>query len=205
VGQAKDVILDLHSGRVVGFRAKSGPFTRRILPFDQVKAIGPDAITVASAAALLDARATPALLALAGEKYRRTDCRVLTESGAELGQLSWRDLRFDLVTGEVQIVLQVQGSSFTTYMVDLLFDVVSLFQPLDEWCSNPWHLELFLPLTAVLKVNRNLVIVRSQAEADCRAQQQAAVNRQQERLRNARECFKLTLARAWRRVTGKTP
>jgi uncharacterized protein YrrD len=38
VGQAKDVILDLASGRIVGFRAKSGPFTHRLLRFDQVKA-----------------------------------------------------------------------------------------------------------------------------------------------------------------------
>jgi hypothetical protein len=32
------VILDLASGRIVGFRAKSGPFTHRLLRFDQVKA-----------------------------------------------------------------------------------------------------------------------------------------------------------------------
>jgi uncharacterized protein YrrD len=205
VGQAKDVILDLASGRVAGFRAKSGPFTHRILPFDQAKAIGPDAITVASAASLLDERTPAALLALAREKYRRTDCRVLGESGTELGQLSWRDLRFDSVSGEVQIVLEVQGSSFITYLVDLVLDVVSIFQPLDSWSINPWHLAICLPLTAVLKVNGKVVIVKSQAEADFRDQQQAAVNKQHERLKNSRECFKLTLARAWRRVTGKTP
>jgi len=204
VGQARDVILDLASGRVVGFRAKSGPFTHRILRFDQAKAIGPDAITVESAASLLDPPTTPELVALAGERYRRTDCRVVTEGGTELGQLSWRDLRFDPVSGEVQIVLKVQGSSFITYVIDLLLDVVSIFQPLDAWSNNPWHFELHLPLTTVLKVNRNLVIVRVQAEADCWDQRQATVNEQQERLKNARERFRLTLARVWRRLTGKT-
>jgi len=205
VGQAKDVILDLASGRIVGFRAKSGPFTHRLLRFDQVKAIGPDAITVESAASLLDPRTTPALLTLASEKYRRTDCRVVTESGTELGELSWRDLRFDPVSGEVQLVLKVQGSSFTSYLIDLLFDVVSLFQPLDAWSINSWRFELYLPLTAVLKVNRDLVIVRSQADADCWDQRQAIVNKQQERLKNSRERFRLTIVRAWKRVTGKTP
>ncbi len=204
VGQAKDVILDLASGRVAGFRAKSGPFTHRILRFDQVKAIGPDAITVASAASLLDPHKTHALVALAGKKYRRTDCQVVTESGTELGQLSWRDLRFDSVSGEVQIVLKVQGSSFITYLIDLVFDVVSIFQPLDASRNNPWRFELHLPLTAVLTVNRNRVIVRAQAEADCRDQRQAIVNKQQEGLKNTRERFRLTLARVWRRLTGKT-
>ena len=205
VGQAKDVILDLASGRVAGFRVRSGPFTSGVLAFADVKAIGPDALTVASAASVRDARATPALLSLARERYRRTDCRVVTESGTELGQFSWRNLRFDPATGEAQMVLEVKSSSFTTYMIDLLFDVVSIFQPLGEWSINPWHVEVCLPLAAVLKVNRDLVIVRSQAEADCRAQQEAAVNRQHERLKNSREWFKLALARAWRRVTGRTP
>jgi uncharacterized protein YrrD len=203
VGKAKDVILDLPSGRVAGFRAKSGPFTRCILPFEQVKAIGPDAIIVESASSLLDPRATPALLTLAEEKFRRTNCRVISESGIELGELSWRDLRFNPVNGEAQIVLKVNASTITSYMIDLLFDVVSIFQPLDEWINNPWHLELLLPLSDVLKVNRNMVIVRSQAEAKCREQQQAIVNEQNERLKNTRQRCKLTLVRAWRRVSGK--
>jgi uncharacterized protein YrrD len=205
IGRAKDVILDLASGRVVGFRAKSGPFTHRILPFDQMKAIGHDAITVETSASLLDPRASPALLALAGEKYRRTHCRVVTEGGTELGELSWRDLRFNPVSGDVQIVLKVWGSSFTTYVIDLLFDVVSIFQPLAVWSSNPRQLEILLPLTTVLKVNRSLVIVKSQAEAECWHQRQAMVNQQQERLKNSRERFRLTLERVWRRVTGKSP
>jgi uncharacterized protein YrrD len=203
VGLAKDVILDPASGRVVGFRAKSGLFTHRILRFDQAKAIGPDAITVESAASLLDPRSTPALLALAGEKYRRTECRVVTEGGIELGELSWQELRFDPVSGEVQLVLKVQVWSLTTYLIDLLFDIVSIFQPLDLWATFPRYVELCLPLTAVLKANRDLVIVRSQAEADCRAQRQALVANQQERLRQSRERVKETLRRARRRVTGK--
>jgi len=82
---------------------------------------------------------------------------------------------------------------------------VSLFQPLDAWSINPWRFELKLPLNAVLRVNRNLVIVNSQAEADCWHQREAIVNKQQERLKNSRERFRLTIVRAWKRVTRKTP
>ena len=70
---------------------------------------------------------------------------------------------------------------------------------------TPGVSKLKLPLSAVLRVNRDLVIVRSQAEADCWDQRQAMVNKQQERLNNSRERFRLTLGRAWKRVTGKTP
>ena len=203
VGRARDVILDLPAGRVAGFRAKTGLLTDRLLPFDQVKAIGPDAITVESASTLSEPNAVPSLQSLAAEKYNRTECEVITESGTHLGELSWRDIRFHVNTGEVQIVLRVRRSSFPTHLLDLLFDVVSVFQPLNQWSSDPWRLELTLPLRAVLKVNRNLVIVTSQAEADCRDQQQAALNHQQERLKNSRAQFQLALARAWRHLTGK--
>ena len=204
VGKAKDVILDLSSGRIAGFRAKSGPFTHRILPFDRVKAIGPDAITVESAASLLDPEATPALLALARKKYRNEDCRVMTESGTQIGDLSWRHLRFDAVTGEAQIVLKFPSSSFTTYLIDLLFDVVSILEPLEMWSDNPWRLELRLPLNAVLNANLSLVIVSAQAEADCKEQQQAMVSKQRERLKQSRDRFRLSMLRLWRFVTGKT-
>ncbi len=203
VGRARDVILDLPAGRVAGFRAKIGLLTHRLLPFDQVKAIGRDAITVESASALSEPNAVPSLQSLAAEKYNRTECEVITESGTHLGELSWRDIRFHITTGEVQIVLRVRRSSFPTHLLDLLLDVVSVFQPLNQWSSDPWRLELTLPLSAVLKVNRNLVIVTSQAEADCRDQQQAALNHQQERLKNSRAQFQLALARAWRHLTGK--
>jgi len=141
---------------------------------------------------------------MAGERYRRTDCQVVTEGGAQLGELSWRDLRFDLVSGEVQLALKVEDSSFSSYLIDLLFDVVSVFQPVDAWSLNAWHIELFLPLTTVFKANRNLAIVKAQAEADCWEQRQALVNQQQERLKASRERFRLTLARFWRRATGRT-
>jgi hypothetical protein len=45
----------------------------------------------------------------------------------------------------------------------------------------------------------------SQAEPDCWDQRRAIVNKQQEELNNSRERFRLTIVRARKRVTGKTP
>ena len=58
VGTVSDVLIDERSGRIAGLVVGGGLFrSERVLPYEEIQVMGPDAIVVKSQQSVLDARA----------------------------------------------------------------------------------------------------------------------------------------------------
>ena len=91
LGSVGDVVLDATGMRVAGFAIQSGggllsvdPAATRWIAADEVRAIGPDALTVQSGSRLSDASPPEGVLHLA-EVVKH---KVVTEGGTEVGQVA---------------------------------------------------------------------------------------------------------------------
>jgi uncharacterized protein YrrD len=97
-----DLIFDQNSNRLLGFLVDEGGWFRdaKVLPISQVKAIGPDAVIVASKEAIVAATDIPAIQQVLERNNILKDTRIMTLDGRDLGTMI--DLYFDQLTGAVE-------------------------------------------------------------------------------------------------------
>lgn len=100
LGTVDDLFLHLGDQRVIALRIKTGGVfgSHKVLPLQDVKSIGQDAVTVADASKLTDRGDVPALKDAVG-RAAVEGVRIITESGTEVGIVS--DLDADFRTGVV--------------------------------------------------------------------------------------------------------
>lgn len=163
IGRVNDVILNLETGRVAGFRV--GFWRKRLLPFSRVKNIGRDVITVDSADDLRLPAEEPILDRLAAAKYRWHECEVVAESGLRLGTTSWRQLWYHRTDGNVELNIESSPHSPIDILLAWAIELASLPQPLDDWIGRPGRLSARIPLPMVRSTSRAMVILNSQGEA----------------------------------------
>lgn len=97
-----DVVFNHESCQVVGFLTDEGGWFSgaRVIPFDSVQTIGPDAVVVPSKRAVSDSSEIPEIdRILKGENVLK-GTRIMTTDGRDLG--SMKELYFDEATGRVE-------------------------------------------------------------------------------------------------------
>jgi uncharacterized protein YrrD len=204
VGLAKDVILDMKSRCVVGFRARGRYFwQRRFLPFEFVRGVGKDVITVDAASALMTAEDAPILAELAQEKHLGDDCEVMTEGGTKVGRMSWRNPWFDRETGRAEIALKAAREPIAGHVIDAAAEVVSAIQPVSDVKPTKWGLEVRVPLTTVVSAHCKRVIVNAEAESLIQQQAQEQVARTKEQAIQAWERIKTSAQETWDKLRRK--
>jgi sporulation protein YlmC with PRC-barrel domain len=107
IGRIEDVVVDPTDRRVLGFRLRKTPGKMSWLAWEQLKALGPDALTVDSVEALTsgpDDESTPPL-----HHGKVIGGLVLTDEGLSLGALA--DVDFDADSGVVTALLLEDGRS----------------------------------------------------------------------------------------------
>jgi uncharacterized protein YrrD len=190
IGKAKDVILDLSTGCVTGFRVRSH-WQKRLLPFNKVKSIGRDAIIVESAADLLTPETAPLLATQAANKYRWEQSEVVTEGGSRLGTTSWRQLWYDRTKGSVELCIETSYHSLANALLAIVLELATIFEPLEDWLPHPGRFSIRVPLRAVRSANRKLLVVAAEGEARFHeaiqaqaSQTREGVNKSYNKLRN---------------------
>lgn len=106
VGKVADVVVDAHTRTVIGLTLSKTPGDGTGLPWANLKAIGTDAVTVASA----DAIVVPDedLARLGDKKHSLLGKRVLSTAGVQIGTL--KDIDFDPSDGRlVGLILDTQA------------------------------------------------------------------------------------------------
>lgn len=101
VGKIADFVVDPSLPGVVALTVAKSPNSGSTLPWANVRAIGPDAVTVASPEAIIvpDERITE----LADKSHTLVGKRVLSTAGVALGTL--RDVDFDPTSGRLALLL----------------------------------------------------------------------------------------------------
>jgi uncharacterized protein YrrD len=100
LGAVADLLLDESCHSVVGLVVRDGWMAaERVLPYDDVQTIGPDAVIARSAGELIDRRRWRERAVPAARASRFTGRRVVTEGGRILGIVS--ELLIDERTGRV--------------------------------------------------------------------------------------------------------
>jgi uncharacterized protein YrrD len=195
VGRVNDVILNLQTGCVAGFRVRAR-WRKRLLPFGRVKSIGRDAITVESADELRLPAALPELDMLAVAKYRWDECEVVTEGGLRLGTTSWRDLWYNRTTGSVELAVESSYQSLINSLLAWAIELASVCQPLDDWIDRPGHLSVRVPLRTIRSASRGMIVI----SAEGGTQFQEAVQAQARLIRESISTSygKLKTLRSWR-------
>lgn len=100
VAKVSGFAIDPASAKVIGMHLKKTDGDVDLLPWENLVGFGPDALTVASSAALVKA----------GPQTKGNDVlgvRVLSDAGVELGEV--KDVDFDPETGTVRALLTKQG------------------------------------------------------------------------------------------------
>lgn len=105
VGRVAEVVIDPHRRRLVALRLRKTPGDGDTLHWDDVAAIGPDAVTVADEGRLVPPRDDAA--ALLGKDHAPTGKRLLTSAGDEVGHVD--DVEIDPDSGAVVRLLTSQG------------------------------------------------------------------------------------------------
>ena len=105
VGKIADFVVDPSLPAVIAITVAKSPNLGSALPWSNVGAVGPDAVTVASAGAIVvpDERTTE----LADKSHSLIGKRVLSTAGVALGTL--RDVDFDPATGRLAALLLDTG------------------------------------------------------------------------------------------------
>jgi len=188
IGRVKDVILNLQTGCVAGFRVRAH-WRKWVLPFERVKSIGREAITVESADDLQQPDSLPALTALAATKYRWDNCEVMTETGLRLGTTSWRELWYNRTEGSVDLAIQTSHHSLINTLLAWAIELASVWQPLDNWIDSPSKLHVRVPLRALRSASRKMVILNREGETAF----QQAVQAQATQIRESLNRFHGTL------------
>jgi sporulation protein YlmC with PRC-barrel domain len=186
VGRVKDVILDLQTGCVAGFRVRAHWHTW-LLPFAKVKNIGRDAVIVESAADLQRPAALPALATLAETKYRWESCEVVTDSGTRLGTTSWTRLWYNRTDGSVEVGIKSADESPISALLNWAIELasVSVLEPLSDWIECPAELSARVPLRTVRSANRKLVILNAEGEKQFKEVVQTLAQERRESIRSS--------------------
>jgi len=202
VGRVVDVILDLQTGRVAGFRARAH-WRKRLLPFARIKSIGRDAITVESAADLQLPAALPELAVLAGTKYRWEQCEVVTEGGLRLGTTSWRHLWYHRTDGSVELAIESSHQSLINTLLAWAIELTSMFQPLGAWIVRPGQLAARVPLRTVRSASRRMIILSAEGETQFQEAAQAQARQTRETINSS--YGKLKDLMSWRERRSSRP
>lgn len=111
IEKVTDVVFDHGSGKVVGFLVDEGGWfsAARVVPFESVRSVGPDALVVPSKGAVVDASAVPEVAGILRRDNVLKGTKIMTTDGRDLG--SMRDLYYDEATGRVQ-GFEVSGGLF---------------------------------------------------------------------------------------------
>lgn len=119
VGQVDHAVLDAGSGSIAALRLAKVDGDADLLPWDSIKAIGPDAITIESVARLRQA-SSAAESKGTDQSLDPIGARLLTTAGLELGRVA--DVEVDEGSGAVETIATAEarhpGSStvgFGTY------------------------------------------------------------------------------------------
>jgi sporulation protein YlmC with PRC-barrel domain len=204
IGRVKDVILDLQTGRVVGFRLRTH-WRKRLLPFGRVKSIGPDAITVESADELQLPESLPALAALAGTKYRWERCEVVTENGLRLGTTSWRHLWYNRIDGTAELAVESFQQSLLNNLLSWAIELASMSLPLGDWIDRPGRLSVRVPLRTVRTATRRMTILNAEGETQFQEGLQAQARLTRESIDRSHGKLKEHLRWRWRGSFGPPP
>jgi hypothetical protein len=195
VGRVHDVILNLQTGCVAGFRVRAR-WRKRLLPFGRIKSIGRDAITVESGEELQLPAALPELAMLAVAKYRWDECEVVTEGGLRLGTTSWRDLWYNRTTGSVELPVESSHQSLINTFLAWAIELASVCQPLDDWIDCPSRLSVRVPLSTVRSASRGMIVINAEGETRFQEAVQAQARLIRERISSS--YGKLKALRSWR-------
>lgn len=111
IEKVTDVVFDHASSRVVGFLVDEGGWfsAARILPFESVQSVGPDALVVPSKSSVVDASEIPEVAGILQRGNVLKDTKIMTTDGRNLG--SMRDLYYNETTGRVE-GFEVSGGLF---------------------------------------------------------------------------------------------
>lgn len=101
VGEAKELLFDPENNRVLGLLIDEGGWfkERRVVPFGEIKSIGPDGVIIPSADVIVSAKGNEELSKAMETNRIIAGARVFTESGKDLGQIA--DIVFDEATGQI--------------------------------------------------------------------------------------------------------
>ena len=111
IEKVTDVVFNHESGQVVGFLVDEGGWfsAARIVPFDSVQTVGPDALVVSSKTAVVDANGIPEVARILERDNVLKGTKIMTTDGRDLG--SMRDLYYDEATGRIE-GFEVSGGLF---------------------------------------------------------------------------------------------
>ncbi|NJM68787.1 MAG: hypothetical protein HC862_00420 [Scytonema sp. RU_4_4] len=111
IERIQDLIFDQDSYQLLGLLVDNGGLFRaaRVIPFDNLQAIGPNAVVVPSKAAVVKVGAVPEIKAIVRRNNVLKGTRILTVNGRDLGTMV--DLYFDEHTGCVE-GYEVSGGLF---------------------------------------------------------------------------------------------
>lgn len=102
VARVKDLIFDQDSDRLLGFLVDEGGWlhSARVIPFENVRAIGVSAVVIPSRSSIVKASETPRIQQLIKRDNILKGTRIMTVNGRDLGTMV--DLYFDEQTGKVE-------------------------------------------------------------------------------------------------------
>jgi uncharacterized protein YrrD len=97
----RDLIFDPHGQRLLGLLVDEGGWfhAARVIPFEQVRSIGEDAVMVESLSAVVSARDIPGMAEVLSSDHKLIGTPLMTTEGEDLGTLA--DLYFDETSGAV--------------------------------------------------------------------------------------------------------
>jgi uncharacterized protein YrrD len=98
----RDVIFGQHENRVLGFLVDEGGWFNeaKVVPFQNVQAIGPDGVIVPSKESVVIANTEPAIKGVLEHKNVLKGTKIMTTDGRDLGTMA--DVYFDEQTGAVE-------------------------------------------------------------------------------------------------------
>ena len=102
IEKVTDVVFNHESCQVVGFLVDEGGWfsAARVVLFDSVQSVGPDALVVSSKGAVVDASGIPEVARILKRDNVLKGTKIMTTDGRDLG--SMRDLYYDEATGRIE-------------------------------------------------------------------------------------------------------
>lgn len=141
LGKSQEVVLDSKRQQILAIVYKLGSiFTdSQVIPFEKIKSIGPDAVSINSEEAIIEAKERPEINKQLESNIAVKGLKVITETGKELG--SAEDIVADETTGKVRGYIVTAGFVKDTYL------------------GKP-----FLPSSEVINLGKDAIIVSSLSE-----------------------------------------
>lgn len=111
IEKVTDVVFDHSAGQVIAFLVDEGGWfsSARVVPFEALQTVGPDAVIVPARSAVVEAGRLPAVAQILERDNVLKGTKIMTTDGRDLG--SMRDLYFDQETGRVE-GFEVSGGLF---------------------------------------------------------------------------------------------